>query len=488
MSSRKNDESIDSLSHDNEEEEEEEDGDGDVDIGVDVNTADLNLNLDLELDLPPPPNNQNINSPIFKVYNLTGENAVSTVMVFYGYHQPPRSLEELEEMIFSNPTNPFLTSIFSKQELGALKSLEKRPVVKFVNASLRLDDSVERIKLKIMTAMGNQYSTEEMYLFCNCYKKYNPVSVYQQLSQGGDFNFNGTHLSQLLTNIHDYDYDSSVVDPNKFSYTYDDIAKLGLQDKTFTVDKQIGQNLFVGDSEYPFIANPYKITASNKLVEQTMKTKISVLNGDILLNYGIPQDNILFLCLMENVVKSLGGQFDDYVIKMYYPSLLDKSIVKVSDYTDAKRQQLIEPSLALSRGRYVEVFRSVDMFYDVYKYSTEFPLKYSQQGIKQIKITLHPDFEKILPLDAIFKLLHSNKTTPLVKQNFSSRRDNVYRMYADRMTVDGSKVPYLNISSINNITKTLSKVASVSVYIEYLIARTVHSFICSFEETGDISI
>ena len=475
MSSRNNDESIDSLTLG------EESGD---DVNIDEINYEPNTNNASDTNV------QIIDSPIFKVYNLIGEDTVSTVTVFHGYHLPgtigASTLEELEEMVYTDAANPALAPIFSNRELEMLNSLEKKPIIKFVDASIRLDDSVERIKLKIMTAMGNQYATEEMYLFCASSKEYNPVSVYQQLSQEESFNFNGTHLSQLLSNIHDYT--SSKVDLNKPGYTYDDIAKLELQDKTFTVDKQIGQNLFVGDSEYPLIANPYKITASNKLIEQTMKTKISTLNANILLNYDFPKDNAIFLCLAENVVKRLGGQFDDYVIKMYYPSLLDKSVTKISNLTDQIRQQLIEPSIAMTSGKSIDVFNSIDMFYDVYRYSSNFPLKYSKQGIKQIKITLRPDFEKILPLDAIFKLLHSNKTTPLVKQHFSSKRDNVYRMYTDRMTVDGAKVPYLNISSINNITKTLSKVASVSVYIEYMIARTIHSFICSFEETGDISI
>jgi hypothetical protein len=432
-----------------------------------------------------------IEAPIFKVYNLSGENVVSTVTVFYGFHLPSGNtkptLEELEEMVFSDQSNPALAPIFSKKELDKLNTLSPKPIIKFVDASLRIDDSIERIKLKIMTAMGNQFATEEMYLFCRTRAKYNPVAVYQQLSQEDSFNFNGTHLSQLLSNVHDYS-PNSATDLNKPSYTQNDITKLKLQDKPFTVDKQIGQNLLVGDSEYPFIANPYKITATNKLIEQTMKTKISILNGNILLNYGMIDDNVILLCLAETVIKKLGDQFDDYVIKMYYPSLLNASISKVRDLTDAKRQQLIEPSLAMSSGRSVDVFNSIDMFYDVYKLSGESPLKYGRRGIKQIKITLHPDFKSVLPLDAIFKLLHANKLNPLVKQNFSSKRDNVYRMYTDKMTMDGSQIPYLNISSINNISKTLSKVASVSVYIEYTIMRTIHSFICSFEETGDISI
>jgi hypothetical protein len=431
----------------------------------------------------------NIEVPIFKVYDLIGENTVSTVTVFYG-----RSLnkpeEELEEMVFNDSGNSLITNIFSKKELDALKSLVPRPSVKFINASLRMDDSIERIKLKIMTAMGNQFSTEEMYLFCCSEETHNPSSLYLQLSQSDSFRFNQTHLSQFLTNLHDY------VPPADFTavstdYTINDIMKLQLQGNSFVTDKQIGQNLFVGENEYPCIANPYKITTSNKLVEQTMKTKISILNANILLNYGTITDNIIYVCLLENVVKALPDQFDDYVVKMYYPSISNLGNLGNlgnNGISDAKRQQLIEPSIAMTTGKSSDVFNSIDMFYDVYQQSVEFPLKYSQRGIKQIKITLRTDFKSALPLEAIFKLLHANKTSPLVKQYFYSKRDNIYRVYTDKTTVDGLQIPYLNISSINNISKTLSKVASVAVYIEYMIARTIHSFICAFEETGDISI
>lgn len=435
------------------------------------------------------------NIPVFKVYNLTKEDKIESVTVFYGYREGMRQpdYDRLEDLFKSAPDAPeFMDDItgfpfFSEKERSRLATTP----VKFVSASLKIDDSIEIIKLKIMNALANQFATEEMSLFCHVKEEYNPISVFQELSQDGNVRVTKAHVSQFLSNIHkDVDVGESPV-PNldQKDYTYDDIALLGISGTPFMVDTQIGQTLVVGDGEYFCIANPYKVTEDNMIPEQSLKTKITILNSDLLLNSGRAEDDIIYLCLVSNVLAELNDdklndKLNEYIIKMYYPSLFNAGIKGIRELTDQMRQKLIAPSIKIGTSG----FEKVDMFYDINKYSSDFPLKYAQQGIKDIKITLVPDFNTFLPLDVIFKLLHANKENPLIKQSFSSRRENVYRIYTDRVTTTGVKVPYLNISSINTISKTVSKVASVAVYIEYAIMRTIQSFVCAFEETGAISI
>lgn len=444
-------------------------------------------------------------SPIFKLYNLTGENTIDTVIVFYGYRQGRENMVELSDLFIKNPKDDAFkeektgTPIFSEKELMEIKSSTPAPKIVFVNASLRIDDSVERVKLKIMNAMSNQVSVEEMYLFCHKKEEYNPIFVHQMLSQDDKFLYTNKHINQFTTNIREYAYKNDVADLNKYKtyvqtvpqdktkYNYNDIVGLDLNDKVFIVDKQIGQNLIFGDSEYPFIVNPYAVTNENKFSEKMLKIKINVLNSDLLLNTGYVENNSIYLSLAQNIFKQLPNrELDEYMFKIYYPMLFNAGLQDRDDLTEVIRQQMIAPSIAMTANKSLQVFEGIDMFYDVYNNSEE--ARHNQQGVKMIRLVMHPDFNTTLPLDIIFKLLHAEKATPLVKQSFDSKQENIYRIYTDKVAINGAKIPYLNISSINNLTKSVSKYSSVSVYVEYLIARSTHIIFCTFEENGSITI
>ena len=439
-----------------------------------------------------PPNNVKI--PIFKVFNMTKKTTVDFILVFYGFHLDARSEEELNDAFLSNPDDATF-DFFSQAEKLLYLLQDPPPLVKFVNASLRVDDSVERVKIKIMHALDNKYAIEEMYLFTQKEITYHPISVYETLSQN-EKQIPASNVLQFLSNIRyevlegpkkevvDFPLSSSV-NVITSAYKYSDIALLGIYDKTYIIENPVGQSFVMGDSEYPFAANPFQINANNKYSEQYFKSKLSILNGDLLLNAGSILNNAIYLCLVENVVEELGDDYSEYIIKMYYPMMAGMT---PEEWAMQSRQQSVERVDASHTDKMQNVFDGVDMFYDVYQNSLKHPLKYSAHGIKEIKLTMRALFNTFQPLDTIFKLLHASMEAPLIKHTFSSRRDNVYRIYADKVTTDGIKVPHLNISAIHNISKTLSKVASVAVYIEYFIARATHSFICAFEENGDVSI
>jgi hypothetical protein len=53
----------------------------------------------------------------------------------------------------------------------------------------------------------------------------------------------------------------------------------------------------------------------------------------------------------------------------------------------------------------------------------------------------------------------------LVKYNPASRQENIYRLYADKLSIDGRKIPYLNKATILKLVKTLGRDKMVSLYI-----------------------
>jgi hypothetical protein len=60
------------------------------------------------------------------------------------------------------------------------------------------------------------------------------------------------------------------------------------------------------------------------------------------------------------------------------------------------------------------------MFYDTYDYqkpSDIFSLNQRSTGIKHIKVVMHPVYKVKIPIDVIFKLVHSSQNNPLIKYN-----------------------------------------------------------------------
>ena len=94
------------------------------------------------------------------------------------------------------------------------------------------------------------------------------------------------------------------------------------------------------------------------------------------------------------------------------------------------------------------------MFYDVYKLRKN-DLDYHQRGIKYIKAVLKPNFEVKIPLEIIFKIVHATESSPLIKYNPSTRQENIYRLYAEQISTDGRKFPYLKKGMIFKLIKNI---------------------------------
>ena len=61
-------------------------------------------------------------------------------------------------------------------------------------------------------------------------------------------------------------------------------------------------------------------------------------------------------------------------------------------------------------------------------------LNFTDVGIKSINMTIRQSSEFNLPLDIVFKLIHSTQDIPLIKMNLSKKRENIYRLYTDKIT------------------------------------------------------
>jgi hypothetical protein len=427
---------------------------------------------------------------IYKVNHLIDENTIDKIIVFYGYS----NIKNINELFNKDPKNPIFIdkntglNIFNDAELKNIK--EKKINVVFSKQQINFDDTIGSIKLKIINEFSKTFSLDEIYLFCSKKDILNSANIFQILTQNNKLPLTRLRLDQLLKNII-YNENGSPINfniPDKEIYTYDDILSLNLNNKTFILNKVLGQKFIIISKEYPFITNPFDVYEYDEFVEKISRNLLTTLNSNLLLNTGEIFSNNIYLCLANNVYKeAIKKNISElYTTKIYFPFLNKKSINSLEELEDSK-QSLLEETNKILNDNVLNTFDSVNLFYDLYKERKE-ELKYLKNGIKSIKILLKSVNAIKMPLDIIFKLCHATENSPLIKFNPSRRKENVYRLYADKLSKDGRKIPFLSRSNIYKLMKSIGPKKSVSVFINHLFNNENISLICEFDESGDIGI
>jgi hypothetical protein len=343
-----------------------------------------------------------------------------------------------------------------------------------------------------MKAFLNTFSTEEIYLYGLKKETLNPITVYQSLTLNDKIPLTKIRLDQFLLNLRDMDGKPILFNiPLKDKYSFDDILKLDLSNKPLLIAKILGQKIIMGVDEYPFIADPYYVEEYDILLEKSRK-ELSTLNNSLLLDTGTIYNNNIYLCLAEDVLKScLQKQIScQDTVKIYYPFLYKKDIYSPEALKE-QQQSLISDNLQKITPNIIHGFENIDMFYDIYetKESTEvFSLNSNNSGIKNLKIVIHPAYKVKIPIDVIFKLIHASLPVPLIKYNPSSKQENMYRLYANKLSMDGRRIPYLSKTTIYKLMKNIGKNKSVSVYTNIIFEDIGYNFVCEFEENGFISV
>ena len=77
--------------------------------------------------------------------------------------------------------------------------------------------------------------------------------------------------------------------------------------------------------------------------------------------------------------------------------------------------------------------------------------------------------------------MHATHKSPFIKYNPASRQEKIYRLFADKISNDGRKIPYLSKADVIRYIKTTGKTKSVVVFIS-------PSIFCEFEDNGNILI
>lgn len=365
---------------------------------------------------------------------------------------------------FGKPSN---TIVFSKgnpvpvrkpylENVSESLSSPKPPPI-FAKLQIHLDDSIRTIKHKILseillhktspTRFSKKYAYEEMYIFGKSSSK--------------------TKYVRIGSKIHTQD--STLI------HTDDD------DDDNFENTRRLEENLHI---------NPYLLPLNSLL---SKSDKYYVYENSLLLNYDKIEDNELYVCFAENVLEFIKQESPnevtvktntEYIIQTYFPLLREERIYSL-DELDAQKPALIKRTISQIHDSSI-VEKSVQLFYDVYN-RTERNIQYTQRGIQHIRFAVIPaTIRRNLPLDLIFKQIHSSPLIPFIKYNPGNRMENLYRLCYENTTADGKKIPILSNKQILKLSRELGKTNQVSLYAKP--ATGEPAFHIHFEQTGEITV
>jgi hypothetical protein len=422
---------------------------------------------------------------IYKI-NVLEKNVISKIYVFIGFVEEGESYKQFVDNV-ENGGEYIINDkhVFDDFEMANIRQ-NKIPIV-VINDAIYKDDNVYSIKLKLLKHIQNKsesdFSLEEIYLFCSKPKILNATIIYDSLTLI-DNNITKHKLSNVIFNIENSERIIESI-PDKNDYNYDDIKQMVANNPLVNMNNSIGQKIFLNSNEYPYIVNPYQVNKKDAHLE-TVHFEVTILNNQLLFNSAeFIHNNNIYVCFAENILQGVDENIQEYMCKIYFPLLYKKNIVNL-DLLISRQEEIRQASNDKLTPFIDHTFESISMFHGVYNNRIN-DFEYVSVGIKKIQFTLKPEREIKIPLNVIFKLIHATKNNPLIKYNISEHQDNIYRLYSEKITNDGIKIPFLERALIFKLMRNIGRQKSVSVYIEYKLENSCF-IICEFEENGNIVV
>ena len=194
--------------------------------------------------------------------------------------------------------------------------------------------------------------------------------------------------------------------------------------------------------DFTFEVNPFLVeTHRAHLLEHN---NLHYFDDSLLLNYGLLVENTIYVCLASDVYDSVTDVASDYISRYYYPGLYRDGVKSKTGLID-NRETLIKNTQKLITNEREQYYKSVDLFYEISADNkTSPPVKYINKGIEKITLRLINQTSRQVNLETIFKNMHCSKDIPYIKFNPGNRRENLYRLFFERTTRNGKKIPYLS--------------------------------------------
>lgn len=317
------------------------------------------------------------------------------------------------------------------------------------------DDSIMQIKKKILNEMGRDSGAtyHELYMFAYVEKIIDPYSIFYETVAKNTNYLTRNPCTQLLHNLMD---DFEPLDENVDVFSYKDFSSVVGPYRKQNVPIGLGVVPPVSGNDHLFSANPFYA------VEYSARNAVHT-DAVLLFNHGTIVDNNIFVCLAGDVFAAFPEQ-TEFLAKTYYPLLATRSIFETESLLE-KRDQLVSETDKIMNPRHFGAYEIVDMFYDIYK-NTRDDFDYRVNGVRRFEIAIKPSYSFVMPIETIFKNVHATSKYKFMKLNLGMRRENIFRIYSDKISKTGRKIPALPREKINSLSKNMGKQKQMSVFVE----------------------
>lgn len=280
------------------------------------------------------------------------------------------------------------------------------------------DDTIQTVKNKILLTLDFQYCYEELYLFG---KEIMPLSneTIQELADNPDMRKN-----------------------------------IRFKNDQYHVKTLIG-NAYNGNYDFSYPVEPFHYKRQEKIMYN--------MENSVLLHF-LPTTFTIYMCVCADVLSQLD---DEDVMKVYYPLLIKEDIDSLSKL-EMNRAKLIYNNRKAIPDELLKLYECVDAVRSINDIVKDVP-EYKEIGVKSFEIALKTQYS-ILPLDAIFKCIHSTSDIPYIKFNPGANRDTYYRLYCDKVAKNGRKIPYLKISEILKYSREVGRREQIGL----VVAKQLH--------------
>lgn len=410
---------------------------------------------------------------IYRVIEID-KDGVDTLFIFY---------KEGDEIDYKRELSPIEYETY-KKEIGVknFESLNDTTKVFLINENIFNDDSIDIVKRKIIKAKDNSVSFDELYLFSMREEIMNNFDMFEVLTQNDNLEIEQIRLFQFIQNFLDIDIDG--IDLDKEIYSYEDIISLNLDNKTKIKKFSLDNKYFI-EKIYPIIVNPFDIVQYDNFILKQGEDIVSTKNKSLLLDNNHIYENNIYVCSASNVLEyaNENALSIETTLKIYYPYLYQKNITSYEQYIDTK-DKLLDTNKEILNKTFERNNNNVQLLRDIYLQKKN-ELNYINNGISEISFTINPRFNIVLPLELVFKLLNTSENIPFIKYNPGKGREKVYRLYTDKISTNGKKIPFLSKASIIKLKNNMAREKEVELYINEKDNNI--SLFLSFNEQGQIT-
>jgi hypothetical protein len=401
---------------------------------------------------------------VYKVYQEDFDGNLKQVIVFNGKSENVLNLNEL----------------FSEIEIAEFEKYNIVP--KFSNQLIHKDDSISTIKMKLINEFGvNDFCYEEIYLYSKIKDAIDLSKLYQDIVSTIKPSFSKEMFGQLVSNLQLYgslDEVSNLFDENNVENISHEVflSKINIliNDKfdmnNFEFNTPLGKR-FSTFNNMLYSVNPYDILPlSNEepIYQENSNNTLLTFDNSVLLNYGNLVGKKIYVCFADDVLDYAinNGIDEEYIIRSYFPLLSKLNILSRESFLMNKQSRISETKKILT-PQLLRLYETVDTFYNIFYNKTDYQLPYVEKGIKSFEIILHPEYKTILPLEVIFKQMKSTRQIPFIKYNPGFQKENIYRLYSEKMSRSSKKIPFLNKNQIMALSRESFKKKQITMYVEH---------------------